>query len=136
MWCRVVRCFSIGLILLLVSCSVQDKVTSFTASDAADASALATALGDTSVVPCYQAIGGMAAAIAATVPPTPAARVSLGPINVGASAAANPPGLLTEYEVSRAVRGIAQNPACAQIWLDLVNTLLKGAVPGLGALLP
>jgi hypothetical protein len=134
---------AVGL-LALSGCALQTKVANDVAGDSAGAVALATGIGDTSVIPCYQDIHGVAAAIAQVNPP-PAASVgvgmSLGSVQIGAGSTKKL-SILTEIEVGRAIGRIQQDPACAQIFLAVGNAILKtelSAVPGgglLGALFP
>jgi len=126
------------LCLAFAGCSLQSKVATFTSGDATGAVKLASANGDASVVPCYEAIGFAAESIAAVTPASSATKLSLGPLDMGVnlSVGGGKPGLLTEYEVSRVLKGLGKNPACAQVWMDLASIVLKAAVPGAGGLLP
>lgn len=75
----------------------------FTAADATQAAALATAVGDSAVVACF---AGLAA--------------------VGnAAATATKPGLLTAIEEKRAAKTALENPACAPIYAGALADLLK-----------
>jgi hypothetical protein len=133
---------AVGL-LALSGCAIQTKVANDVAGDAAGAAALATRLGDNSVVPCYQDIQGVAAAIAQVSPAAASVGVgmTLGSVQIGAGSTKKL-SILTEIEVGRAIGRIQQDPACAQIFLAVSNVILKAglsAVPGgglLGALFP
>lgn len=73
-----------------------------TVADANSAIAVATATGDTAAVPCYQALGALAAAPTA-------------------------PGLLTKYEVVRGAQTLAEGP-CSEVFAGLGVHIL-GKVP-------
>jgi len=130
------------LALSLSSCfGIQTKLANDVATDAAGATALATDLGDTSAIPCYSDINAVATAVAKVNPPALASvGMTLGPIQMGAGT--KKLSVLTEVEVARAFKRIQQDPACAQIFLEVGNAIVKAglsAAPGggiLGAILP
>jgi hypothetical protein len=135
------RKIALLLAFCLSGCGIQTKLANDVAADAAGASSLATDIGDASAIPCYSDINAVAAAIAKVNPPASAgASMTLGPIQM--SAGTKKLSILTEIEVARAFKRIQQDPACAQIFLEVGNAIVKAglsAAPGggiLGAILP
>jgi hypothetical protein len=79
------------------------QVGQFTAADATQAAAIATATGDTGVVACYQAFETLGTA----------------------QAAATQAGLLSLIESKRALKLALENPACQPLYGDALAELLK-----------
>lgn len=86
-------------VLPLCACA---QVSGFVTTDAKKAEAIAASAGDTAAVPCYAAIGSLAA-----IPPT---------------------GLLSKFEAARAANSLAQGP-CAPVFAGLALHVLN-KVPG------
>jgi hypothetical protein len=92
---------AIVLALWLGGCA---EVGQFTASDAQNATTIATAVGDSAGAACWPVLATTGNAIAA---------------------AGNSPGLLTAVEENRAVQLALQNSACRPIWAEALAEVLK-----------
>jgi hypothetical protein len=92
---------AIALALWLGGCT---QLGAFTASDAQNATAIATAVGDSAGAACWPVLATTGNAITAS----------------GASA-----GLLTAIEEKRAVQMALQNAACQPVWAGALAELLK-----------
>ncbi len=89
------------LVLWLGGCAQLGQVA---AQDATNATAIASAVGDTAGAQCWPALATTGGAI---------------------SAAGNSAGVFTAIEEKRAVRLALQNPACQPIWAGVLAELLK-----------
>jgi hypothetical protein len=90
------------------------QIGQFSAQDAQQAAAIATAVGDTTSAQCFTGIGTVSTAIGG----------------------ASQPGILTAIESKFAFQHSLQNPACAPIWVNVLAELLKAGVPSAAAVVP
>ena len=80
------------------------QVGQFAASDAENAAAIATAVGDSAGATCWPVLATAGNAIAAT---------------------GNSPGVLTTIEEKRALEMAVQTPTCQPVWAGVLAELLK-----------
>jgi hypothetical protein len=92
---------AIVLALWLGGCA---EIGQFTAGDAQNAAAIATAVGDSAGASCWPVLATTGNAIAAN---------------------SNSAGLLTAIEEKRAMQMALQNTACQPVWTDALAELLK-----------